>query len=174
MKGVIALAVKELIEKKFGQSAWKEILEKAGITKEPMLLPITDVDDKIILNILDSIASVLKLTPTQVADAFGEFWVMEYSQKLYKHYYTAAKNAKEFLLKMDEVHASITKKMANSKPPRFEYEWSDNRTLIMKYKSSRGLIDIMVGLIKGVAKYYKENLKITKLGRDKVQIVFPY
>jgi hypothetical protein len=113
------------------------------------------------------------MSPTQVADAFGEFWVMDYSQKLYKNYYTSSKNAKEFLLNMDELHKTITKNMANAHPPMFEYEWLDNNTLIMKYKSSRGLIDIMVGLIKGVAKYYNEDLKITKLGSDKVKIIFP-
>lgn len=174
MKGVIALATKELIQKKFGQDAWTKILKNAGIEKEPVILPITDIDDKTILDILKSAESVLNLTPTQLADAFGEFWVMEYSQKLYKHYYTASKNAKDFLLKMDNLHESMTKKMSNAKPPRFEYEWSDNQSLIMKYKSERGLIDILVGLIKGVAKYYNENLKISKLGKDKVKIVFPY
>jgi hypothetical protein len=43
----------------------------------------------------------------------------------------------------------------------------------MTYNSRRGLIDIMIGLIKGVGKYYKENLKVTKLGPDKVEIKFP-
>jgi hypothetical protein len=43
----------------------------------------------------------------------------------------------------------------------------------MKYKSRRGLIDFMVGLIKGVGKFYKEDLKVTKLSSDKVEIVFP-
>jgi len=43
----------------------------------------------------------------------------------------------------------------------------------MKYISKRGLIDFMVGLIKGVGKYYREDLKVTKLGNDRVKIVFP-
>ncbi len=43
----------------------------------------------------------------------------------------------------------------------------------MTYKSKRGLIDFLVGLIKGVGKYFKENLEVTKLGNNKVKIVFP-
>jgi hypothetical protein len=43
----------------------------------------------------------------------------------------------------------------------------------MKYKSHRNLIDFLVGLIKGVGKFYKEDLKVTKLTNDKVEIVFP-
>ncbi len=62
--------------------------------------------------------------------------------------------------------------MENAHPPRFEYDWKDDKTLILKYKSQRGLIDILVGLIKGVGKYYKEDLKVSKISSDKVQIVF--
>jgi hypothetical protein len=46
------------------------------------------------------------------------------------------------------------------------------KTLIMHYKSHRGLIDFMVGLIKGVGKYFKENLQVRKLGDKRVEIVF--
>lgn len=74
---------------------------------------------------------------------------------------------------MDHVHTAVTKRLADARPPRFEYEWKDNQTLIMHYKSPRGLIDFMVGLIKGVGKYFEKDLKVTKLGNDKVKIVFP-
>jgi len=67
----------------------------------------------------------------------------------------------------------VTKNIQNAHPPRFEYEWKDQKTLIMKYKSHRNLIDFLVGLIKSVGKFYKEDLKVTKLTNDKVEIVFP-
>lgn len=43
----------------------------------------------------------------------------------------------------------------------------------MEYKSHRNLIDFMIGLIKGVGKYYHEELQITKLAANRVRIVFP-
>jgi len=49
----------------------------------------------------------------------------------------------------------------------------NEKALIMKYKSQRGLIDFMIGLIKGVGKFYREDLGVTKLGNDQVEIVFP-
>jgi len=77
-------------------------------------------------------------------------------------------------LKMDSVHVATTKSIPGANPPRFEYEWKDEKTLIiLKYKSRRSLVDLMVGLIKGVGKFYKEDLKVTKLGSDKVEIAFP-
>ena len=42
----------------------------------------------------------------------------------------------------------------------------------MTYKSERGLLDIFIGLIKGVGKLYKEKLIVSKIGTDKVQVQF--
>ncbi len=172
MKGVIVICLKEMVVEKFGIDKWKDALVKAGIDKEPSIWPVSNIDDQVVLRILNSLCEVLGISLTQAADAFGEYWVNVYTQKMYPTYYKYIKTAKEFLLKMDTVHVSTTENMTDANPPRFEYEWGDEKTLIMKYKSQRGLIDIMVGLIKGVGKLYKEDLRVTKLGDDKVKIVF--
>ncbi len=173
MKGVIVLALKEMVVKNFGEDKWKETLAKAGIDKEPRVLATSDIDDRTVLNVVNSLCKVLNISLVQAADAFGDYWVNVYSQRIYKAYYVGVKTAKDFLLKMDSVHAQTTRNMPNAHPPRFEYEWEGEKTLIMKYKSQRGLIDFMVGLIKGVGKHFNEDLKVTKLGSDKVKVVFP-
>lgn len=57
--------------------------------------------------------------------------------------------------------------------PRFDYQWKDDRTLVMHYKSDRGLVDILVGLIKAVGRYYKEALKVKKLNEHEGEVLFP-
>ncbi|MFW6113653.1 MAG: heme NO-binding domain-containing protein [Actinomycetota bacterium] len=79
---------------------------------------------------------------------------------------------KDFLLKMDDVHVKSTKNIDNVRPPRFEYAWEDERTMIMTYKSSRGLVDICVGLIRGVGKYFGEELEVTKISDKDIKVVF--
>ena len=173
MKGVIVIALKEMVVKNFGESIWNDVLLKAGITLEPMLMITSNVDEQVVLRIISSLCELLEITLEQAAEAFGDYWVNVYSQRIYGTFYRTAKTSKDFLLKLDSVHIAMTKDIDDANPPRFEYEWTDGKTLIMKYKSERGLIDIAIGLIKGVGKYYKENLKINKLGNDKVEIVFP-
>lgn len=172
MKGVIVLAMKELVVEKFGKEKWKEALAKAGIQTEPLVLVNSNVDDELVLKVVKSLCEVLNLSLPQIGEAFGDYWVNVYSHRLYGIYYKIYPTAREFLLKMDEVHQTSTKHLPDASPPRFEYEWKDNKTLIMKYKSKRGLIDFMVGLIKGVGKFYKENLKVKKLSNDAVEVIF--
>jgi len=173
MKGVIVLALKEMVIKKFGPETWDNILAKSRVDKGPLFLPISDIDDQVVLRMIHSVGEILRLSPVQVADAFGEYWVTVYSQKIYRAYYEGCKTAKDFLLKMDAVHVAATRSLPNAHPPRFEYTWKDEKTLIMKYKSPRGLIDFMIGLIRGVGKFYGEALTVTKLGNDEAEIIFP-
>lgn len=173
MKGVIVKALEELVTEKFGKDKWEDALEKSGLDRNHTFLATDDVDDAAVLKVVDSVCKVLNISLVQAADAFGDYWVNVFAPKIYSAYYLYAKSAKEFLLNMDKIHLYTTETIKNAHPPRFEYEWKDDKTLIMKYKSKRGLIDFMIGLVKGVGKYYKEDLKVTKLGPEKVEIIFP-
>jgi len=172
MKGVIALALKELVIENFGQDKWNQALQKAGIDQEPLILPITDLEDGLVGKVLGAVCEVLNLTAEQAADAFGDYWVNTYAQKIYASYFRTAPTAKDFLLQMDTVHSSMTSKMAGARPPRFEYEQPDDKTLIIRYRSHRGMFHIMVGLVKGVGKHYGEKLTLTPKGDDALEVVF--
>ena len=174
MKGVIFHAIKELVIEKFGKEKWEEILNKSEFDKERIVLAASDVDDEKMMKIISACLEVLNLSLTQLADAFGDYWVNVYTQRLYWVYYKESKNAKDFLLKMDIVHFKLTKDIPNARPPRFEYEWKDDHTLIMHYHSKRKLIDLVVGIAKAVGKYYKEDLQVKKLSEDKIEIKFNY
>ncbi|MFZ5596558.1 MAG: heme NO-binding domain-containing protein [Bacillota bacterium] len=172
MKGVIAQCLAELVIENFGRDKWEAALEKSGLNKNTVFLATQDVNDKDVLNIVGSVCQVLKITLPQAADAFGDYWVNKFAPKIYSAYYMGVKSAREMLLKMDSVHLNTTKTMANARPPRFNYTWYDDKTLIMTYNSERGLIDFLVGLVKGVGKHFNEHLEVTKLSNNKVKIVF--
>lgn len=172
MKGVIAHCLGKLVKSKFGVDKWETILEDAGLPRHSSFMATQDIPDEDILNVVASVCKVLNINIQQAADAFGEFWVNDYAPQIYSLYYRQADSAKDFLLNMDNVHKNTTENIPNAHPPRFEYEWRDDNTLIMTYQSKRGLMDFLVGLIKGVGTYYKEELDVKQIGNDKVQIVF--
>lgn len=173
MKGAIVQCLGDLVKSNFGNDKWEQSLETAGMSKTAFFMPLQNVDDEKVIHIIESLCKVAKISQTQAAEAFGDYWVNVYAPKLYSSYFKGANTSKELLLKMDSVHDSVTKNIQNAHPPRFDYEWKDSRTMILRYKSNRGLIDILMGLVKGVGKYYKEDLKVTKLSNDKLQVIFP-
>ncbi|MDW8290497.1 MAG: heme NO-binding domain-containing protein [Armatimonadota bacterium] len=173
MKGTIVIAVREMVQQHFGKEAWTKALLAAGIDKEPAIAPSSMIDDRVVMSVIQGICRTTGKSMQQFADMFGEYWVTQYAQRMYKSFFLGAQCAKDLLLKMDTVHVAVTRAFPGSTPPRFDYEWKNDNTLIMTYKSSRGLMDIFIGLIKGVGKHYGENLQVRKISPNQVEIVFP-
>lgn len=173
MKGAIARCLSDLVQEKFGRDKWEKVLETSGLSPNTIFAVTADIPDDAVMKVVQNTCTVLGITPIQAADAFGEYWVNTYAPKIYKSYYAGKTSARDMLLNMDNVHKAVTQSIPNAHPPRFEYEWTNDKTLVMHYKSNRGLIDFLVGLIKGVGKYFKEDLRVRKLGPDKVEVIFP-
>lgn len=172
MKGAIVNCLHELVNEKYGNQKWEEMLEKAGMDRDSFFLAMDDIDDSAAIKVVQTACNVLGVSLSELADEFGDYWVNTYAAKYYKVYYIGVKSAREFLLKMNDVHQMVTKDLPNAHPPRFEYVSNSENKLIMKYISQRGLIDFMIGLIKGVGHYYKENLTIRQLPGSQVEITF--
>ncbi|MGB2247828.1 MAG: heme NO-binding domain-containing protein [Alcanivorax sediminis] len=175
MKGTITRCAKELVESQFGPEQWQAILEDAQVDEETryrLAYPTTDIDDSMATDILRSTGTVLGLTPEQVADAFGEHWCCVYAPQIYSSIIAKFNSAKEMILGMDRIHVQMTATIRNARPPRFDYQWKDERTLIVTYKSFRGMVDIYRGLVLGVGKLFNEPLRARKLDNTQVEIVF--
>jgi hypothetical protein len=172
MKGVVPICLSELVVKKFGNEKWIAVLQAAGLPKNTSYLPQENVEDASVMKLVQATCSVLSLTPTAAAEAFGEYWCCTYAPRIYAAYYSGARTAKEFLLRMKDVHDKVTRTIPDARPPVFTYEQPAPNKLIMKYSSHRGLGDIFAGLVKGVGRHFKEDLKIQRLGPNSVAITF--
>jgi hypothetical protein len=172
MKGTIVKCLEDLVTTQFGKEKWDKSLNDIGLDTATVFWPGADIDDDQVLKLVGAVCGNLDISLAQAADAFGDYWVNVYSQRMYPLYYERNATARDFLLDMDAVHIEMTRSIQNAHPPRFEYEWENDKTLVMHYKSHRGLLDFVVGLVKGVGRRYEETLQVTKIEPDKVQVVF--
>jgi Haem-NO-binding len=174
MKATITNCLAELVETKFGKDKWDAILKDSGLQSQAsqFRIPPSDVPDEQVYKLLASTCKVLKITSEQAADAFGSYWCCTYAPRIYSSIVKRFKNAKEMILGLDGVHVTMTETIPNAKPPRFQYKWEGDHTLLIEYKSSRNIIDIYIGLLKGVGEFYKERLVVTKLSPKQVKVVF--
>ncbi|HEU0265118.1 MAG TPA: heme NO-binding domain-containing protein [Geobacterales bacterium] len=173
MKAGIVICLGDMVKTKFGPQKWEASLVKAGLSKNTIFIPIQDIDDATVMRLIEATCRELGVTLEQAADAFGDYWVNVYAPKIYRTYFRGSQGAKEFLLQMDRVHESVTTNVPNARPPRFTYEWVNDKTLVMKYRSNRSMIDVLVGCAKGVGKFFNESIKVRKIGADKIEVMFP-
>jgi len=164
MKGTVVNCIAELVRNRFGEAKWRESLSKAGLSENKIYGCLGDVDDAEVTAVMNGASEAASLPIEEFTEAFGEFWSQKYAPAIYESYFRKAKNARELLLNLDEVHTAMTKSMKSARPPHFRYEWLGEKHLIMHYCSHRRLVTLMPGLIRGVANYYGETLTVHTKG----------
>ena len=172
MKGSIVKCLSELIKSNFGEHKWKEILQQSGENPNMLIRALSDIDDKTFFVIFENTCSVLNLSKQQACDAFGDYWMNTFAPQLYGVYYTKFKNAKQFIMGMDNVHETVTNIVPNARPPRFTIEETDENTITVTYISTRNMIDFYIGLVKGVGNFFNTPIGIKKLSEEQVELTF--
>lgn len=170
MKGTIAACLEELVRDQHGRRTWKAICEKAGLPRNHVFGLAEDVADPDVVALIGVTAEVLGISVDDAMHAFGVHWSSAYAPKVYPQFFANATSAKDFLLKMDQVHTTVTNTVDNARPPHFEYSDKPGE-LVMTYHSARGLVALMPGLVAGVAKYFGEEITTTVTG-DAIQLTF--
>jgi methyl-accepting chemotaxis protein len=171
MKGTIANCIQSLVTQKFGIAKWNETLSYADIPATRDYSTLEDVPDAEIMALMQGASRSAGISLPQIMDAFGEYWSTVYAPSIYKSFFDSAKSTRELLLKLDEIHVAMTRSIKNAKPPRFTYEWQDDKHLVMNYQSDRGLVELMPGLIAGLGKFYKDS-PTTRLVGNQVHVTF--
>ena len=173
MKGVFVLALKELTTQKAGLAKWQEAFGRAGFGMREVILPITEVDDTACKRLIGALCIVLRLTITELGEMFGMFWMTVYVPRIFSLYFKNIRSAREFILRLDNIHQSTGNFTPNARPPRFACTEQDQQTILIKYTSHREMIEFVIGLLYGLGAYYKEELVITPVGNSTVRVVFP-
>ena len=171
MKGTIHKSIEKLVIEKFGEEKWFECLASVGLDEDHVFILNEDIDEQLKMDLLGKMPAILGITFQQVCDAFGEYWVNAYVPKIYFGYIEGYTNAKDFLLAMDDIHKTVTEEIPNARPPRFDYE-DKGSSLLVTYKSERGLVDLYISLVKGVGIYFKQQLEVLKHSDSLVEIKF--
>ncbi len=172
MKGTILVCLKELVESKFGKPAWDQAVAEAGAAGQHFLAS-ADVPDARVLKLLAELSKVTKVPAQGLMDAFGDYWANDYAPRIYAAYFRQHRTAMDFLLGVDALHDAMTKSMPNAHPPHFTYERKGEKSLLMTYRSPRGLGAMVPGLVNGIARHYGTRCTVKALAGDRFEVTFP-
>lgn len=156
MRGVLPQLMAEFIRETYGNSVYDKVLQSMG---NPTFLPTGNYPDQVLKQMAAEVSALTGESTKQVFLKLGESTMKAFS-RIYSRY-IKAKSLKEFYRGMDELHKRLTREYPGINPPGFTYEEKDGETLIMTYKSSRGLFEYFEGILKSAAKFMGEKVRIT-------------
>lgn len=174
MKGTILFCLRDMLmqEKGVTLEQWKEILEAAGMNRNTIILLSADVDDGDALQIFGEVHKRYYTSHQEMADAFGAYWCINYAPRVYRSVYYGVKSAREFIIRMDQMHLHISRTVEESRPSRPQYEALGVNKLLVHYRSKRELIHIYAGLCRGIGQYFGERVEVKVLDNERLAIEF--
>ena len=161
MKGVLPKLTQDYVREAYGQEVFEAMQESMG---RPVFLPTASYPDQVLHQMAEFVSGRKGASAREFFLGMGRFTIKQF-YKMYKRYFKD-ENLKAFYLRMNDLHAQLTKDQPGIKPPKFSYE-DKGKTLFMNYRSKRGLFDYFEGILLGAAEFKGERVKIKLIPMDK-------
>ncbi|MDY0307645.1 MAG: methyl-accepting chemotaxis protein [Desulfovibrionaceae bacterium] len=160
MKGVLPRITQDYVREAYGQEVFEAMQESMG---GPVFLPTASYPDQVLHQMAEFVSGRKGASAREFFLGMGRFTIKQF-YKMYKRYFKD-ENLKAFYLRMNDLHAQLTKDQPGIKPPKFSYE-DKGKTLFMNYRSKRGLFDYFEGILQGAAEFKGERVKIKIIPLD--------
>lgn len=167
MYGLVNQALEDYVRRGFGQGAWDEIRDGAGVAE--MFVSMDSYPDDVTYRLVEAATQVLGLSAPQILEAFGEHWVLYTAQEGYGEMLSMfGANLRQFLLNLDNLHNHVAMSFPQLRPPSFDVESvaGDENALLLHYRSERvGLTPMVIGLLKGLGKRFSQDIRVSQMTR---------
>lgn len=168
MYGLVNKAIQDMVCSRFGEDIWKKIKHKAEVDVD-VFLSMEGYPDDITHKLVKAASAILDLPPSQIMQAFGEFWVQYTAQEGYGEMMDMSGDTlPDFLENLDNLHARVGVSFPKLQPPSFECSDMEENSLSLHYRSDReGLTPMIIGLVKGLGTRFDTEVEITQtVSRD--------
>lgn len=162
LHGSVFLLLKRFVETEYGADNWQNILRACNLSRKIYELhqnyPLADMQAMILE------AGILTgLSESDLKEKFGEKMAPDL-MTMYKRYADPSWKTFELLEYTEMVmHKAVRKEESTANPPIINVSRVHDKLLIIDYYSERRMGSLAVGLIKGIARYYNEEKKVTVL-----------
>ena len=154
MKGIVFNMLEELVTREHGADAWDALLDDAGL--DGAYTSLGSYDDEQLFALVGAASAALDRPANEIVRWFGQ-GAMPMFASSYPQFFAGHSDARSFLLTVnDMIHPEVRKLYPGAGVPDFEYDNSDERTLVMRYSSRRRLCAFAEGLIEGSAEHFSQ------------------
>lgn len=162
MKALVVATWLNTLERMYGEDIVNSALKSAGFTGRTFT-PLEDIEDRRISTMMETVCREKNITSQYLWNTLGEGNIASFTKDypaFFKHETLYA-----FLKSMYDVHVVVVKKIPGANPPLLDIQPVSSREAIFTYKSKRGMFDYFIGLLRGAAKHFKEDIEVEELER---------
>ncbi len=164
MYGIINKSIEELVTSNFGEEKWEAVRKRSGIDID-FFISNEPYDDDITYKLAGAIGEEMSLNIDVVLFTFGEWWILDTTNKRYSGLLkSGGKNLQEFLKNLPQFHNHIMLLYPKLTPPEFKISNIEPNSICIHYFSKRiGLKDFVHGVLSGLGKFFQTDVTIALL-----------
>ena len=162
MKGIVFTEFLELVENEFGLEVVQQIIDECELDTEGIYTSVGTYSHKDMFKMVGKLSEIKGIPVPALLTVFGEYFFTTLKDKY--PVFVEKPNLFSFLNSIDQyIHPEVLKLYPDAELPRFEAEIKSDNEMTLDYMSSRKMSDLAIGLIKGAAKHFKEDVDIVKV-----------
>lgn len=151
-----------MVEEKFGLDMVDDLIDEAAPASGGAYTAVGTYSHQ---ELVDMVVVLSKKTGAQVPDlikVFGHHLAVVFATK-FPEFFAEVDNTLDFLKKIDNhIHVEVRKLYPDAELPVFKFDDSNGDEFKLTYSSERGFGDLALGLIEGVAKFYRQPFDIAR------------
>jgi len=162
MKGVVFTEFLELVENEFGLEIVQKIIDECELETDGVYSSVGTYSHKDMFKMVGKLSEIKDIPVPTLLNIYGEYFFKTLSRDYPK--FMEQDNLFSFLESIERyIHPEVLKLYPEAELPAFESEIKSKNEMILEYSSSRKMADLAVGLIKGAARYFNEEVEIEKV-----------
>lgn len=161
MKGVVFNLLEEVVSRDYGQDAWDQVLDAAGL--DGSYTSLGGYPDDELFALIGAASTALDKHPDEIVRWFGRE-ALPLLAANYPQFFELHESARPFVLTLNDIiHPEVRKLYPGAEVPVFDFATSPEGGLLMGYSSARKLCSFAEGLIEAAADHYGEKASIEQL-----------
>lgn len=165
MKGIVFTEFLELVENEFGLEVVQQIIDECELDTDGVYTSVGTYSHKDMFKMVAKLSEIKGIPVPALLTVFGEYFFTTLKDKY--PVFVEKPNLFSFLNSIDQyIHPEVLKLYPDAELPRFDAEIKSDNEMMLNYMSSRKMSDLAIGLIKGAAKHFKEDVDVVKIGEE--------
>jgi len=149
-----------MVCEQFDMDTWDDILELAKPRSGGGYTSVGNYPVEELHGLVKAMSDILKTNKEILYSSFGEYLAGVFVKK-FPDFFTESTSTFELLMNVDQyIHAEVRKLYPDASLPKLDGVMSNKREMTLEYESKNSLSHFAVGLIYGVARYYKEKVSV--------------
>lgn len=161
MNGMIFMEVEKFVKARLGDEAWQEVERLAGVPSR-LYVPVADYPDEEVVALLTALSARMTKSLPVILESLGEFIVPDFV-KIFQCLIAPDWKTIDLIANTERtIHEVLRGAGTKTDPPELKCLRGSPQEVTVTYTSPRKLCALAKGIVRGVAKHYRERVIITE------------